>query len=101
MEAPGERFSLIQNRIIKKAYFRLGGASGVWKETDGGRKNITENWKSYFFLNYPSIIGEFKEIKAVNPKGNQPEYSLKGLMLKLELQYFGHLIEKGPDAGKD
>ena len=42
-----------------------------------------------------------KEIKAVNPKGNQPEYSLKGLMLKLELQYFGHLIEKGPDAGKD
>ena len=44
---------------------------------------------------------ESKEIKPVNPKGNQPEYSLKGLMLKLELQYFGHLIEKGPDAGKD
>ena len=35
-----------------------------------------------------------------------PEYSLKGLMLKLKLQYFGHLmwswlIEKDPDAGKD
>ena len=24
-----------------------------------------------------------KEIKPVNPKGNQPEYSLEGLMLKL------------------
>ena len=31
-------------------------------------------------------------IKPVNPKGNQPEYSLEGLMLKLKLQYFGHLM---------
>ena len=35
-----------------------------------------------------------------------PEYSLEGLMLKLKLQYFGHLmqrtdsLEKNPDAGK-
>ena len=33
-----------------------------------------------------------------------PEYSLEGLMLKLKLQYFGHLknwvIGKDPDAGK-
>ena len=33
-----------------------------------------------------------KEIKPVNPKGNQPEYSLEGLMPKLKLQYFGHLM---------
>ena len=30
-----------------------------------------------------------------------PEYSLEGLMLKLKLQYFGHLIWKDPDAGKE
>ena len=30
--------------------------------------------------------------QPVNPKGNQPEYSLEGLMLKLKLQYFGHLM---------
>ena len=35
-----------------------------------------------------------KEIKQVNPKGNQSEYSLKGLMLKLKLQYFGHLMRR-------
>ena len=35
------------------------------------------------------------------------EYSLEGLMLKLKLQYFGHLMQRGrligkdPDAGKD
>ena len=33
-----------------------------------------------------------EEIKSVNPKGNDPEYSLEGLMLKLKLQHFGHLM---------
>ena len=33
-----------------------------------------------------------KEIKPVKPKGINPEFSLEGLMLKLKLQYFGHLI---------
>jgi len=33
-----------------------------------------------------------KEIKPVNPKGNQPVYSMEGLMLKLKLQYFGYLM---------
>ena len=34
-----------------------------------------------------------KEIKPVNLKGNQPKYSLEGLMPKLKLQYFGHLMQ--------
>ena len=34
-----------------------------------------------------------KEIKPVIPKGINPEYSLEGLMLKLKLQYFGHLMQ--------
>ena len=32
------------------------------------------------------------KIKEVNPRGNNPEYSLEGLMLKLKLQYYGHLM---------
>ena len=35
-----------------------------------------------------------KEIILVNPKRNQPEYSLERLMLKLKLQYFGHLMQR-------
>ena len=31
-------------------------------------------------------------IQPVHPKGNSPEYSSEGLMLKLKLQYFGHLM---------
>jgi len=34
-------------------------------------------------------------IKPVNPKGNQPfRGSLERLMLKLKLQYFGHLMQR-------
>ena len=35
-----------------------------------------------------------KEIKQVNLKGINSEYSLEGLMLKLKLQYFGHLMRR-------
>ena len=35
-----------------------------------------------------------KEIQPVHPKGISPEYSLEGLMLKLKLQYFGHLMRR-------
>ena len=35
-----------------------------------------------------------KVVKPINPKGNQSEYSLEGLMLKLKLQYFGHLMRR-------
>ena len=34
-----------------------------------------------------------KEIQPVHPKGDQSGCSLKGLMLKLKLQSFGHLMQ--------
>ena len=41
-----------------------------------------------------------KEIKLINPKGISPEYSLEGLMLKLKLQYFGHLVQRADSFEK-
>ena len=35
-----------------------------------------------------------KKIQSAHPKGNHHEYSLEGLMLKLKLQYFGHLMRR-------
>ena len=35
-----------------------------------------------------------KEIQLVHPKEISPQYSLEGLMLKLKLQYFGHLMRR-------
>ena len=42
-----------------------------------------------------------KEIKPVNPKKEiNPEYSLERLMLKLKLQYFGHLMRRADSLEK-
>ena len=43
-----------------------------------------------------------KEIHPVNPQGmsSSPEYSLAGLMLKLKLQYFGHLMRRADSLEK-
>ena len=41
-----------------------------------------------------------REIKPVNPKGNQPENSLEGLILKLNLQYYGYLMQKADSFEK-
>ena len=35
-----------------------------------------------------------KEIQPVHSKGDQPGYSLERMMLKLKLQYFGHLMQR-------
>ena len=35
-----------------------------------------------------------KEIQPIHSKGDQPGCSLEGMMLKLKLQYFGHLMRR-------
>ena len=35
-----------------------------------------------------------KEIQPVHSKGDQSGISLEGMMLKLKLQYFGHLMQR-------
>jgi len=51
------------------------------------------------FLNY--CVGEESRVSWTARRSNQsilkeinPEYSLEELMLKLKLQYFGHLIQR-------
>ena len=56
------------------------------KESWGRRINAFELWCWRRLLR----VLDCKEIHPVNPKEIIPEYSLEGLMLKL--QYFGHLI---------
>ena len=47
-----------------------------------------------------------KEIQPVHSEGDNPGISLEGMMLKLKLQYFGHLMRRvdsleKTDAGRD
>ena len=59
-------------------------------------------WRRLLRVPWTARISNQSILKEINT-----EYSLEGLMLKLKLQYFGHLIwradslEKDPDAGKD
>ena len=41
-----------------------------------------------------------KEIQPVHPKEISPGCSLEGLMLKLKLQYFGHLMQRADSLEK-
>ena len=41
-----------------------------------------------------------KEIQPVHPKGDLSWVSLEGLMLKLKLQYFGHLMRRADSFEK-
>ena len=43
---------------------------------------------------------DFKEIQPVHPKEISPGCSLEGLMLKLKLPYFGHLMQRADSLEK-
>ena len=79
-----------KKRTIKKAEHRGIDAFELWC------------WRRLLRVPWPA-----RRSNQLIPKEINPEYSLEGLMLKLKLQYFGHLmgrvdsLEKNPDAGKD
>ena len=70
-------------------------SSHVWMwELDYKESWVSKNW-CFWTVVLEKILEsplDCKEIQPVHPKGNHPEYSLEGLMLKLKLQYFGHLM---------
>ena len=53
-----------------------------------------KNWCFWMVMleETPESPLDSKQMKPVNPKGNQSWMSLEGLMLKLKLQYFGHMM---------
>ena len=72
-------------------------SSHVWMwELDYKESWAPKNWYFWTVVLEKTLESplDCKEIKPVNPKGNQYsfKYSLEGLMVKLKLQYFGHLM---------
>ena len=70
-------------------------SSHVWMwELDHKESWALKNWCFWTVVLEKTLEGplDCKEIQPVNPKGNHPKYSLEWLMLKLKLQYFGHLM---------
>ena len=67
----------------------------MWtKELDYEESWVLKNWFFWTVVLEKTIESplDCKEIQPVHPKGDQSWCSLEGLMLKLKLQYFGHLM---------
>ena len=90
--------------IVKAMVFPIvmyGCESWTIKKTECQRTDAFKLWCRRRLLRVPWIARQSNQsiLKEINP-----EYSLEGLMLKLKLQYFVHLIwliGKNPDARKD
>ena len=74
-------------------------SSRLWMwELDYTESWVLKNW-CFWTVVLEKTLESPLDCKEIQPKGNQsiqkeirPEYSLEGLMLKLKLQYFGHLM---------
>ena len=96
---------LTKVRLVKAMVFPVvmdGCASWTIKNAGHKRIDAFELWCWRRLLRVPWTA---KRSNQAILKEIHPEYSLEGLMLKLKVQYFGHLmrglIGKDPDAGKD
>ena len=65
----------------------------MW-ELDYKESWVPKNWWCWTMVLEKTLesLLDCKEIQPFHPKRSQTEYSLEGLMLKLKLQYFGHLM---------
>ena len=63
---------------------------------------VPKNWCFWIVVLEKALLSplDCKEIKPVNPKEISPECSLEGMMLKLKLQYFGHLMGRADSFEK-
>ena len=81
-------------RLVKAMVFpavMYGRESWTIKKATSWRINVFELWCWRRLLESPL---DCKEIQPVHRKGNQSWIFIEGLMLKLKLQYFGHLMRR-------
>ena len=86
--------------LVKAMVFPVvmyGCESWTVKKAEHGRIDAFELWCWRRLLRVPWTARRFNQsiLKEINP-----EYSLEGLMLKLKLQYFGHLMQRADSLEK-
>ena len=108
MLAPWKKSYDIPRQCIKKQRYhfankglhsqRYGSSSShvwIW-ELNHKEGWVPKNWCFWTVVMEKTLENplDYKEIKPVNPKGNQPWIFTEGLILKLKLQYFGHPMQR-------
>ena len=89
--------TLVMVRLVKAMVFPVvmyGCESWTIKKAEWQRIDAFELWCWRRLLRVPWTTGRLNHPKGALDflKEISPKYSLKGLMLKLKLQYFGHLM---------
>ena len=89
-----ETLSLPKKGPYSQGYGLPSGHAQLW-ELDHKDGRAPKNWclRTVVLEKTPESPLDRKEIKLVNLKGNQSWILIEGLMLKLKLQYFGHLMQ--------
>ena len=91
---------LIKVHIVKAMVFPVvmyGCESCIIKKAEHQRIDAFELWCWRRFLRVPWTA---RRSNQSIPKEINPEYSLEELLLKLRLQYFGHLIQRADSLEK-
>ena len=86
---------LVKARVFPVVMY--GCESWTIKKTESQRTDAFELWCWRRLLRVPWTARRLNQsiLKEINP-----EYSLEGLMLKLKVQYFGHLMRRGDSFEK-
>ena len=87
------RHYFVDKDLSSQSYGFCSGRVWIW-ELDYKESWALKSWYFWTVLLEKTLESplKFKETKLVNPKGNQSWIFIEGLMLKLKIQYFGHLI---------
>ena len=78
-------------------------SSHIWMwELDYKESWAPKNWSFWTVVLEKTLESplDCKEIQPVHPKGNQSWIFIEGLILKLKLQYFGHLMHRADSFEK-
>ena len=89
-----QRHYFADKGLSSKAYGFSGSHAWMW-ELDHEESRVPRNWCFWTMVLEKTLESPLncKEIQPVL-KESSPEYSLEGLMLKLKLQYCGHLMQR-------
>ena len=95
-----------RHNFVNEGLFSQGygfSSSHVWMwELDYKESWVQKNWCFWTVVLEKTLESplDCREIQPVHPKGAQSWCSLEGLMLKLKLQYFGHLMQRADSFEK-
>ena len=96
-----QRHHFANKRLSSQSYGFSSSHVQIW-ELNHKEYWAPKNWCFWIMVLEKTLESplDCKEIRPVNPEGNNSKYSLERLMLKLKLQYFGHLMRQANSLEK-